>query len=524
MVAQLISLRWALFVNGFRRNTWQFVGAIVGALYMLLVLALVGVGFTALGLEEPELASGLAVIGSALVVLGWLVIPVFFTGTDGSMDPQRFALFPLPSRTLAVGLLLAGFIGVPGLATLLFLLLSSLAYLGMPLVLALSVLGAVGSALVAQLLARWGTALATTMAERRGVREAASVVLFLPLILLGPAINAFAENLETVGRVFHDVAAWVRFTPFGAFAGLAASAAEGRTGAALLCLAIGLASLGLLVWAYSATLRRAIVTPPRIKAGAGIKGLGWIGRFPATPTGAVAGRALSYWFKDPRYAASVAMVPVLILLFAVVLPRVADTPSGLSYLVGPLIGAVMGFSISADISYDSTAFALHVLTGVRGRADRWGRVLALMCIGVPFTLIAAVVPVAVGGEWWLLPATLGAGFGALLTSAGLASVASARWTYAVPLPGESPFKTPQGSGMRMALTQSALMIGIAVLCAPTLLGYVVAVLTSSALWSWLTLPVGFVLGGVLLWLGVRIGGRWMDSRGPELMQSVTLNR
>ena len=34
--------------------------------------------------------------------------------------------------------------------------------------------------------------------------------------------------------------------------------------------------------------------------------------------------------------------------------------------VGPLTAFLLAWSISADVSYDSTAFALHVATGVRG--------------------------------------------------------------------------------------------------------------------------------------------------------------
>ncbi|WP_394159419.1 transporter [Galactobacter valiniphilus] len=524
MVAQLISLRWALFANGLKRNVWQLVGVIVGALYVVGLLVLAGVGLAALGTHDLELASIVAVLACALMTLGWLVIPVFFTGMDGSMDPQRFALFPIKPGTLAAGLLLAGFIGVPGVATLLFFWLTSLAYLHEPLALALSLVCALGSALVAQLLARTGTAIATTFAARRGVREVASILLFLPIFFLGPAIASLAENAEAVGRALPGVAGWIRFTPFGAFAGVPASVAQHDVAGALGCLAVGLVTLVVLWWVYSRMLKRAIVTPPRVKAAAGIKGLGWFSRFPATPWGAVAARSLTYWIKDPRYAASLAIVPMLVILYAFIIPNITSEIPQFALILGPLVGMLLGFSISADISYDSTAFALHVLTGVRGVADRLGRVVALLCIGLPLTLIASVVPPIASGSWALLPASLGAGLGTLFVSGGLASVASARWTYAVPLPGESPFKTPQGAGARMALTQSALMVAVAVVAAPAIGLFIATLITGSALLGWLTLVVGLLWGAGVLVLGVRIGGRWMEAREPELMQAVMLNR
>ena len=44
--------------------------------------------------------------------------------------------------------------------------------------------------------------------------------------------------------------------------------------------------------------------------------------------------------------------------------------------VGPVVAVLLGMSIYTDVSYDSTAFSLHLQTEVSGRDDRWGRVLA----------------------------------------------------------------------------------------------------------------------------------------------------
>src|SRR2546430_17468214 len=57
-----------------------------------------------------------ALTGTALV-LGWLFLPLLFFGVDETLDPARFALLPLPRRTLAVGMLAAACVGIPGNAT-----------------------------------------------------------------------------------------------------------------------------------------------------------------------------------------------------------------------------------------------------------------------------------------------------------------------------------------------------------------------------------------------------------------------
>lgn len=524
MVAQLMRMRWALFLNGMKRNVWQLVGTILGALYVLFWLGLALVGLYALAEGSPEVAEAASTLAMTLVVLGWAIIPVFFTGMDASMEPQRFALLPLSPRALSTGLLAAGFVGVPGLATLLFSVIVAVGYRSDPGALMLAMVCGLLSALVAQVLARLGTTIMGSLAQRRGLREIGSVLLFVPLFLLGPVIAQIAREPQAIIQALPGWATVAGFTPVGAFAGIPWFLTHGQLGSLAIALCIGLATLALGWWGYTRAVRRAIVTPPRIVASASREGLGWIGRFPATAWGAVAGRCVTYWFKDPRYAASLAMVPLMVVIFGLVLPRMGEESTGMMFILGPLIGAILGFAISADISYDSTAFSLHVLTGVRGRDDRLGRVVGLAIVAIPLTLVACIVPIAVQGRMELLPAALGAGLGALLTSAGLASLASARWTYAVPLPGESPFKTPPGTGARMALTQGALFLTILVLCSPTFVLYVLSILQGGTLLIVATLAVGLVLGAVLLWVGIVLGARWYERRAPELMQAVVLNR
>ena len=53
---------------------------------------------------------------------------------------------------------------------------------------------------------------------------------------------------------------------------------------------------------------------------------------------------------------------------------------------------------------------------------------------------------------------------------------------------------------------------------------VIGVSTGEALWGWLALVVGVVLGAVLLVVGIVLGGRWYDSRTPELLQAVAKNK
>src|SRR5690606_6817355 len=118
---------------------------------------------------------------------------------------------------------------------------------------------------------------------------------------------------------------------------------------------------------------------------------------------------------------------------------------GMLLVVAPLVAFILGFGISNDVGYDHTAFALHVATGVPGGADRWGRVLPVLVVGVPLVAAMAVAAAGAAARWDVLPALLGLSLGVLGASLGTSSAVSARLVYPVPKPGESAFKTPQGA-------------------------------------------------------------------------------
>src|SRR6185437_12671038 len=108
---------------------------------------------------------------------------------------------------------------------------------------------------------------------------------------------------------------------------------------------------------------------------------------------------------------------------------------------GAFAAFMVAWSISADISYDSTAFALHVATGLEGRADRAGRAAAAGILALPLGLLFALAGATISGNWASLPGTVGLVLGSTGAGLGLASVLSSRFTMNVPLPGESPMKS-----------------------------------------------------------------------------------
>jgi ABC-2 type transport system permease protein len=361
------------------------------------------------------------------------------------------------------------------------------------------------------------------LASSRRFKDVSAVIFLIPLVLMGPIVAGVAEGIAGSGDFLTGLARTLSWTPAGAAWSLGGDLAEGSYGAAALKFLIALATLAGLALCWKLLLQRALVTPPyagtsRKRAG----GLGFFGLFPATPTGAVAARSLSYWLRDPRYSGSLVVVPLLpvLLLF-----QATQTGSyGLLLFIGPLTAFLLAWSISTDVSYDNTAFALHVSTGVRGLHDRLGRAVACLVFALPVVLALSVLPFLIGADWQQLPAVLGLSLGVLFSGVGLSSVVSARYTVAVPLPGDSPFKKPPGNVAQTLAVQFGGMGALLLLVVPEAALVAAQFVTGSAVPGWINLVVGPVLGLALFAAGVRLGGKWLDARGPELLAQVAINR
>ncbi len=520
MAAHLIGLKLRLMVNGWRRSTLQLVFTVIGLAYVAGVLGLLAVGMASLATESTEVRGTALVLAMSVAVVLWLVVPVFLSGVDPTLDPVNFVTFGIPVRTLVVGLMLAGTLTVAGLGTVLGLLLTAAAWRDDLLAVLAAVAGAVLGTLFCVTLSYAATGLLASLAGRRRVRDVVSVVAVIPLILAGVIVSQVADSISQLWEQLPQIAAVLAWTPLGSFTALPWAVAEGRSlhAVALLALCVVWLAGALGLWALA--IRRSVestggASSPRPASRAG---LGLLGRTPATPAGAVMARSLVYWLKDPRYSASLVMLPALLVLFWFLGQQ--DGNHTLLLLLGPLTGFMLGYAISADISYDGSAFALHVTSGVSGRDDRIGRVAALLVWALPVTVVMTVLAAGLSGQWEPLPGLLGLALGALLSGAGVSALVSARFIYPVPPPGASPFATPEGAMMRIMLVQTASMAVAVVLLVPELVLYVVALVTGDPLFHWLTLVVGVVLGSALLWLGIRLGGRWFDRAQAETYQQV----
>jgi ABC-2 type transport system permease protein len=405
MVAQFLRLKLQLLRNIFRRSVWQVVGITVGLVYGLGAAVVVFMLLAGLrSSDDVTLVRDVLVVAGSAVVAGFLIVPLVF-GVDDTMDPRRFALFGLPDRTLALGLALAAAIGVPALALAIALAGTVVTWSrGVPETLLALISGALAFA-TCLLAARLTAGLGGLLLETRRAREVGGVIGVLLVVMAAPVLVALStvdwasSGRQTLGAI-GGVLSW---TPLGAAFAVPGDAAAGAWGAAVLKLAIAGATVWLAWRAWERLVAKMLVTPGREAAPRSYHGLGWFGRMPQGATGAIAARSITYWFRDARYWVSLVMVPVTPLL--VVLPlAIAGVPmTYLGLIPVPLVCLLLGWSLHNDTAYDSTAVWLHLASGVRGVADRIGRLAPVLIAGILVIGLGSAVTVFVLDDWRLLP-------------------------------------------------------------------------------------------------------------------------
>ncbi|MFL6063856.1 MAG: hypothetical protein ACJ72G_04225 [Friedmanniella sp.] len=526
MVALLVRLKLTLLRNSLRRSVWRLVGLVLAGIYALGLVLAVLVGMVVLRSASLATTADVTVLGYSFLTVGWLVLSLLVFGVDETVDPAKFALLPVRARELVPGLLVAGAIGVPGIATVLVVLGLLLAWTrSLPLTVAAVVAVPLGL-LTCLLVARAATsAFASFLASRR-FRDLAFILLGLVGAALAILSNLFGQlarfgpgQLRRALATAAEVAGW---TPFGWAWAVPADVARGRWVGAAAHLVLA-AALVIALWvAWRHFLAARLVEP--VEGGAGeatrVTRSGWVERlYPPTPAGAIAARSLRYWRRDPRYLAGAAgfvIGPVVIIATSLLNP---DGSTALAVFAPCLLGLLVGASVAQDLSYDGTALWTHISSGVSGAADRLGRVLSTLTVFGPVLAVLLAVAFALTRSWSLLGPALGLTVALLLTGLGVGSFVGALWQWPAPPPGANPFQKGATGGLPAFLSFSVTTLVTPVLALPSV---ALALGSIRVPWlGWLTVPVGLLTGLLVLFLGVRSGGRVLERKWPEVLLAVS---
>ncbi len=522
MVATVLRLRYRILGNMLARSPWQLVGFVFGCMGAASALAVAAFGLVLIGASGLDAARGVVTVGGALLVIGWTVAPLVAGGVDTTVDAEQLAPFPLTTRQVMLALLVVGLAGVPGIATALGALSALGAWARWPVALVAALvclpLGVLSCVLASRTVASF------SVRGGRAFGNLVALAAFAALVLAGPILTGLlglASGIagpEGIADRLADVVAGVAWTPVGAVWAVPGDLAAGEWAAGLLKLLIAFATLGALWLLWRRNVVAASVSPRRRATGGRARRLGVFGWAPSGGTGATWARALRYWLTDPRYLRNLVIVALLPALFAFALRDGVATPLFAFSAVLPAL--LLGLVPYADVAFDGTAFATVLATGIRGRADRAGRLLAAMTAGGPLVVAMTVVTTAVAGRLELLPAVLGCAVGALLTGLGISAISSAYIVIPVPASGDNIFKRVPGQSFTAGLALMGFTLLSGALTAPAIVLAVVATLTGVVGWSWAALAVGIGVGVGVALAGIQLGGRVFDAQAPALLARV----
>ncbi len=490
MARVLVQLKLRLVLNGLRSST-AAQSTFILSTFVALVVA-VG-GFYVLALFRGLSASvDLTTVIFTAFALGWLILPIFAFGLDGTLDPATLQLYPLRTRPLAVGLLAASATGAWPAANLLGLL-------GVTVGLAVGVLGVLVALIAVPLqvlfcitLARLvTTSMARLLRSRRG--KDLAVFLFIPIFalieLLGQVIPNAAAHGGITAASFAGVDAWMRWLPPGLAAHAIQDASHGHPGTALVRLALLAAIIIVLGWLWVRSLSRALVTAETSTGSSQLRGTALpLARYGLR--GAVAARFWIYQRREP-----------------------------ISFGAG-----FVGYFHANSIGLTGPPFVIEALALTSRRSLRAyfaGQNIALAVIAAPLlTAICFGLAAAVRNPNQAVPATAVAlaGLGAAL---GLSNILTVTLAY--------PMATRTGSPMRQAAPgygsytfggMLASLAGVAVAVTPVILAAAFTSTAPAAVRTPALLVCSAAYGLALAWAGVQIAAREAEGRLPELCQSA----
>lgn len=513
MVAHVLRLRFDLLLGALRGDRRHVVRTLTGLLLLIVATVAICLGVMRLRSTPDDVAFVVTTVACAALTLGFFVTALV-GGVEDQLDPRRFAVFGVSPRGIAGIVLLASAISIPVLCLIAVAVALVLMWTAHGVPVALAVLSAVLGVLTCMLAAKIGLAVGSLVLQERRSRELTGVFLIAVLVVIVPVV-VFLASLEWNGRVpsaLSEAVDVLALTPLGAAWALPGGELRGAI-AAPMAIAVGTLLVLAALWMW--LVDRLLTTTERPGSARERRGLGWFAVTPGTVTGGIAARSLVYWLRDPRYLVNIAIIPIAAVVTAVPLILVGVPLEVAALVPAPLMALFFGWLAHNDLAYDSTALWMHIAAAVRGAADRAGRLVPVLAIGVLALAIAIPVAVSLHGRWAVLPAMIGVCASLFLAGLGLSSVASVVSPYPVSRPGDSPFQQPQRTGG--GLSQGVVLVGAVALSIPALWwGWLT--LTVDTTWAWTTLWGGVGIGLGIVLIGIFAGGAVFDRSGGRLME------
>ncbi|MFF2190226.1 collagen-like protein [Streptomyces sp. NPDC058155] len=518
-----VRLKLSLLRNGLRQSSGRTAAYVVSVVFALLIAA--GQLLGLILLRGNDGAGTLVVMLTAIVALGWAMLPLFFPSGDETLDPSRLVMLPLRPHALIGALLAASLVGIGPLFTLCLVLGSAIAVAHGGAAIALSVVVVPLTLLVCLALSRAVAAANIRLLTSRKGRDLA--VLSGLVIAVGiQFVNFGVQRLSEAGGLsaLDPVADVLRWLPPASAIGAVDSVSEGAYGQAALQLLLSLAALAALMYSWQRSLVKlmtapdgstiAAAGPARKESASGLSRL-----LPEGRTGTVMQRSLWYVWRDPKTKAAW----ITSLAIGLIVPLVNALQGSGSIYLACFAAGMLGIQMYNQFGQDTSAFWMVALT-ISSTRDAYlelrARAFALLVITLPYSALVTILTAALLGDWRALPEALGLSFALLGAMMATGAVASARFPYSIPQ--DSAYKNvAPGQGGLAWISILGGMLGGALLCAPVI-GLTIGLHVSGADGlTWLVLPVGTAYGALIAWAGVKVAAPQTASRLPEILTAVS---
>jgi ABC-2 type transport system permease protein len=520
----VVRLKLSLLRNGLRQSAGRRAAYVASLVVVLLFAALQLIGLIAL--RGNTHAMTVTVLLTAVLALGWAVMPLFFPGGDETLDPTRLVMLPLRPQPLVRALLAASLVGIGPLFTLCLLVGSVISMAHGAAAYVTGVVAVVLALLVCVALARAVAAANTRLLTSRKGRDLA-VLSGLVIAVGAQLVNFGAQKLGSSGLSTLDPAADVlRWVPPASALGAVDSVSEGSYAVGVAQLALSGLALAALLAFWQRSLTRLMTSPDgstlqaaepaRDKAGRS-SGLGRL--LPAGRTGTVMERSLRYVWRDPKTKAAW----VTSLAIGLIVPLFNALQGTGSIYFACFAAGMLGIQMYNQFGQDTSAFWMVAMT-ISSTRDAYvelrGRALALLVITLPYATLVTVLTTAMLGDWPALPEVLGLSFALLGAMLATGAWSSARFPYSIPQEGYKNVAPGQAGLAWISIFGG--MVSAALLCAPVItLTIWLNVSADGEDWTWLLLPLGTAYGALLTLAGLRLAAPRTARRLPEILAAVS---
>ncbi|MGW9554661.1 hypothetical protein ACWGSK_09135 [Nocardiopsis sp. NPDC055551] len=514
MVELLIRLKFTLGRHTKSGTRWLTV--------ILLVGGTASTWFLAVAAASDAVRSSLLMLALAVWAGSWILGPTITNGV-GVLRSQYFTLLPLDRDRVGMGLLVTMFAGFgPAMTLVSAAALVWHAHASDPATLFLGLLGMLALVVFSVSLGRLVfRALGAAMHSRIGM-EIASLQwglivagLFFGWVAVQPAFVAAGALTE---RGFGGTTATVLAVLPTSWPVLAVDAATAGSWSAAFAWLGAFALLTVVTVLVTGRLLAPSVSTRGVRRRSRPLGSGVLERrrslLPDTPMGAVVGKELRSWWRDPWRGLEL-RAALYAGLFIGLLGLLTDIPQVMLFS-GVFAVLIMGMGGANMYGHDGTALWLTVVGQDHDtlRADVRGRQIAIaVLIAPPATLLSAAA-IVVSGEYWAVPYVLACLLVFVGVSNGLASLLSV----VTVTPGVDPHKRVDANDTGDNQVQVWIMLlAVPLLSSPTLAVLVWGAFQGAPWWS---VPVALLNGVLAAWLLGRVAHRRLAGRLPETFTRI----